>query len=136
MIGAVMAIILGTLSGHNLNTTLGSCQFDVTNAGVRFHGTFFQCRMIPGSGHSTLRKLSYNRGHAQWGGDSYSTGEGYLYLPEVGSTMQNSGESIWQGPERKIAVELDISVTMVTDRALVANLDVKIMLIFPLRPPN
>ena len=133
MIGAMTAIILGTLSGHSLNTTLGSCQFDVANGGVRFHGTLFQCRMIPDPSCSSGRRLSYNRGRAQWGDDSYDTGEGELCLPGVGSIPRKSGESVWQGPKRKIAVEFEISVTMATDRAVSGSLDAKIMLIFPLR---
>ncbi len=133
MIGAMMAIILGTLTGHSLNTTLGSCQFDVTNAGARFHGTLFQCRMVPDLSCDGGRKLSYNRGKAQWGDDSYDTGAGELCLPRVGSIPRNSGESVWQGPKRKIEVEFEISVTMATDRAVSGSLDAKISLVFPLR---
>lgn len=131
-----MVIILGTLSGHSLNTTLGSCQFDVTNAGARFHGTLFQCRMVPDSSCDGGRKLSYNRGRAQWGNSSYDTGEGELCLPGVGSIPHKSGESVWQGPKRKISVEFEISVTMATDRALSGSLGAKITLIIPLRQPK
>lgn len=132
-----MVIILGTLSGYSLDTTLGSCQFSTVVTGRRFHGTFYQCRLDPGSSVSTVQKLSYSRGRAQWGEDSYSTEGGYLYLPGAGSSMlRNSGESIWQSGDRKIAVEFDISLTAATDRTIEGSLDARIMLIIPLRQPK
>lgn len=124
-------VLTGALSGRNLDTTLGSCQFDTEVTGRRFHGTLYKCQLVLGA-----QRLNYRRGSVQWGEDSYSTDKGCLHLPGTGSLLRGRGESTWQSGDRKILVEFGILLTLATDHTIEGSLEARIDLIVPLRQPK
>lgn len=131
---ALIAAVLGSLLGSGLSTPMGSCEFDTTVAGSRFHGTLFKCRLEDSSSCSSGKILLYDRGRAQFGDNDVSTREGTLCLPNVGAIPQWSGETIWNGGKRDIAVKFEVTTSLLTANTVTGSIQAEIELIFPLRP--